>query len=77
MTSDLACPQGNLEGCCCAAPYPQEFRDDVVRTREADTRLAQIAKDFGIFESCLTNWVCQAEIEAGNTPGATKVEAEE
>ncbi|MBK4119643.1 IS3 family transposase [Kocuria rhizophila] len=62
------------------APYPKEFREDVVRVaqnREAGTRLAQIAKDFGISESCLTNWMRQAEIEAGNTPGTTKAEAEE
>lgn len=33
------------------APYPKEFCDDVVRVaqnRDAGTRLAQIAKDFGI-----------------------------
>lgn len=42
------------------APYPQEFRDDVVRvarSREPGQKLAQIAKDFGISESCLTNWM--------------------
>lgn len=62
------------------APYPKGFRDDVVRiaqNRDAGTRLAQIAKDFGISESCLTNWMRQAEIEAGSTPGTTKAEAEE
>lgn len=62
------------------APYPQEFRDDVVRVaqnREAGTQLAQIAKDFGISESSLTNWIRQAEIEVGNIPGTTKAEAEE
>ncbi|WP_144786672.1 transposase [Micrococcus luteus] len=62
------------------APYPKGFRDDVVRVarnREARTRLAQIAKDFGISEPCLVNWMRQAEIEAGNTPATTKTEAEE
>jgi transposase-like protein len=37
-------------------PYPQEFREDVIRvarTREPETRLKDIAKDFGISESCL------------------------
>ena len=28
-------------------------------------------------EPCLTNWMRQAEIEAGTTPGTTKAEAEE
>ena len=62
------------------APYPQEFREDVVRvarSREAGVTLAQIAKDFGISFSCLTNWMRQAEIEAGNKPGTTATEAEE
>ena len=60
------------------APYPQEFRDDVVRVaqnREPGTHLKQIAKDFGISFSCLTNWMRQAEIEAGNKPGTTATEA--
>ncbi|MBM4591318.1 hypothetical protein GS507_25180, partial [Rhodococcus hoagii] len=39
--------------------------------------MKQIAKDFGISFSCLTNWMRQAEIEAGNKPGTTKAEAEE
>ncbi len=33
------------------APYPQEFRDDVVRvarSREDGVTIAQIAKDFGV-----------------------------
>ena len=62
------------------APYPQEFRDDVVRVarnREPGQKLSMIAKDFGISFSCLTNWMRQAEIEAGNKPGTTATEAEE
>ena len=42
------------------APYPQEFRDDVVRvarTREDGVTLAQIAKDFGIHEMTLSKWM--------------------
>ncbi len=41
-------------------PYPKEFRDDVVnvaRNREPGQHLKQIATDFGISESCLTNWM--------------------
>ncbi|MCD0184618.1 transposase [Micrococcus luteus] len=62
------------------ASYPKEFRDDVVRValnREHGTRLNQIAKDFGVSDSCLTNWIWQAEVEAGNKPGATAGEAAE
>ena len=41
-------------------PYPQEFRDDVVRVareREPGVTLAQIAKDFGVHEMTLTKWL--------------------
>ena len=40
------------------APHPKEFRDDVVAVaRRGDAPIAQIAKDFGISESCLRNWL--------------------
>ena len=48
-----------------------------VPTRELQARRRQIAQDVGICESCLTNWMYQAEIEAGNKPGTTNTEAEE
>ena len=56
-------------------PYPQEFRDDVVRVaraREAGVTLAQIAKDFGIHEMTLNKWMRQADIDDDNRPGATR-----
>ena len=55
-------------------PYPKEFRDDVVRVarnREPGQHLRQIAADFGISESCLTNWMRKADIEDGLAPGTT------
>ena len=55
------------------APYPKEFRDDVVRVaqnREPGTHLKDIAKDFGISESCLTNWIAIADRQDGNKPAA-------
>jgi len=58
-------------------PYPKEFRQDVVRVarnRDADTTLAQIARDFGISETCLTNWMKKADVEDGNKPGVSGVE---
>lgn len=61
-------------------PYPQEFREDVVavaRARESGVTLAQIAKDFGISDQTLTNWMKQADIEEGRRPGQTKDEAAE
>ena len=61
-------------------PYPQEFRDDVVRVarqREEGVTIKQVAKDFGISESCLRNWLHQADVEDGHRPGVTKAENEE
>ena len=62
------------------APYPQEFRDDVVavaRGREPGVTLKQIADDFGISEASLTNWLKAADVEAGKKPGVTSAEAAE
>ncbi len=59
-------------------PYPKEFRDDVVRVarnREPGQHLRQIAADFGISESCLTNWLRKADVEEGIKPGTTNEEA--
>lgn len=58
-------------------PHPKEFRDDVVRVarhREPDQTLKQIAKDFGISESCLTNWLKAADVEDGVKPGVSPSE---
>ena len=61
-------------------PCPQEFRDDVVRVarqREEGVTIKQVAKDFGISESCLTNWMTQADLDAGIRPGADREELAE
>ena len=54
--------------------YPREFREDVIRVarnREPGVRLADIAKDFAISESCLNNWLKDADVADGIKPGAT------
>jgi transposase len=57
--------------------FPQEFRDDVVAVaRKGEAPVAQIAKDFGISESCLHRRLQLADIEAGKRPGTTKEESE-
>ena len=58
-------------------PFPREFREDVVRVarnREPGQSLKQIATDFGIAESCLRNWMRQADVEDGLKPGTTGAE---
>ncbi|WP_420481541.1 transposase [Actinopolymorpha pittospori] len=54
--------------CSVPKPYPKEFRDDVVnvaRRREPGQTIKQVAADFGIAESCLRNWMRQADVEDG------------
>ena len=41
------------------------------------TPISQIAKDFGISESCLRNWLHRADVEDGVRPGVTTAESVE
>jgi transposase len=55
-------------------PFPKEFREDVVRvarSRDSETTLEQIAKDFGVHQTTLNGWMRRAEIEDGMRPGVT------
>jgi transposase-like protein len=64
--------------CTVPKPYPKEFRDDVVRVarnREPGVHLKQIAADFGISESCLTNWMKTADVEDGTKPGTSAAQS--
>ena len=59
-------------------PHPREFRDDVVAVaRRGDAPLAQVAKDFGISESCLRNWLRRADVDDGHRAGTTSQESAE
>jgi len=61
-------------------PYPQEFRDDVVkvaRNRPEGTTLEQIAKDFGIHPMTLSGWMKKVAVDAGERPGVTSSESAE
>ena len=61
-------------------PYPKELRDDVVRVacnRGPGVRIKDVAADFGITQSCLTNWLARADRDGGVKPGPTSAEAAE
>jgi len=61
-----------------AKAYPAEFRDDVVRVaRKHEATISQIAKDFGISEATLHNWLKKADIEDGARPGLNEAERSE
>ncbi len=55
--------------------FPEEFRRDVVAVaRRKEAPISQIAKDFGISQTCLSRWVKRAEIEDGVRDGLTLAE---
>jgi transposase len=61
-------------------PYPQEFRDDVVRVardREPGVTVEQIAKDFGIHPMTLFKWLRQADTDEGVKPGVSRNDSAE
>lgn len=49
----------------------------VALARKGETPIAQLARDFGISESCLRNWLKSADVEDGIRPGTTRAESEE
>jgi transposase len=58
--------------------FPLEFRRDVVAVaRKGESPLSQIAKDFGISESCLHRWLKLADVDDGVRPGVTSQESAE
>src|SRR5215831_16243180 len=52
------------------APHPPEFRRRAVElVREGSTPVAELARDLGISQSCLRNWMAQADAdENGGSP---------
>lgn len=60
------------------APHPKEFRDDAVAlARRGDAPIGKIAKELGISESCLRNWLKAADVAAGAGEGAPVTESAE
>jgi transposase len=60
------------------AAFPIEFRNDVVAVaRKGEASIAQVARDFGIAESCLHRWLKLADIDDGVRPGVAAAESAE
>jgi transposase len=60
------------------APHPPEFRRRAVDlARRRDQPVAQVAKDLGISESCLRNWMARADVDEGRREGLTSAERAE
>jgi transposase len=55
--------------------FPAEFRRDVIAVaRKGEAPMSQVAKDFGISESCLNRWLRIADRDDGLAPGPTTTE---
>ena len=67
-----------LEGSHHVQGIPSGVRRDVVAVaRKRESTLTQIAKDFGISETCLHRWLKLADVEDGVVAGVTSAEAAE
>jgi transposase len=59
-------------------PYPPEFRREAVElTRTSDRSISQVARDLGVSDQTLRNWIKQADIDTGKREGLTTDEREE
>lgn len=60
------------------APHPPEFRRRAVElARLREKPISEIARDLSISESCLRNWINQADIDDGTKPGLSTDERKE
>jgi transposase len=59
-------------------PYPEEFRREAIElVRLNEKPLVQIAKDLGVSDMTLRNWIKRADVDAGKRAGLTSDEREE
>ena len=59
-------------------PHPPEFRHRAVElARLRDKPISEIAEDLGISDSCLRNWMAQADVDEGRREGLSSREREE
>src|SRR5262249_57425619 len=60
------------------ALYPREFKEEAVRlARSSDASVRQIAKELGVSDQSLRNWIAQAQVDAGEREGLTTDERAE
>ena len=58
--------------------FTDEFKAEAVRmVEESDGQIAKVARELGIYDSSLGNWVRQARIDRGEREGLTTSEREE
>jgi len=59
-------------------PYPLEFRREAVELVRASGRpFREIARDLGVSDQTLRNWVAQSDVDAGRAAGLSSEEKAE
>jgi transposase len=57
------------------APYPPEFRAEAIRLVKASGEsIRQVAKDLGVSDQTLRNWVAQDDVDGSRKSGLTSDE---
>ncbi len=56
-------------------PYPPEFKAEAIRlVKTSGDSIAQIAKDLGVCDQTLRNWIRRDDVDAGKRSGLTSDE---
>ncbi len=59
-------------------PYPHEFRVRIIELARAGRTIASLAKEFGVTDNSIRNWLRQADLDTGRrTDGLTSEEKQE
>jgi len=59
-------------------PYPHDFRARIVELARAGRTVASLAKEFGVTDNSIRNWLRQADLDTGRrTDGLTSEEKQE
>ena len=77
--SDVNASEGNAQEAGSDTKLPPQFKREAVRLVRSsqDRSVAQIARELGVSDNSLRNWVKQFEIDQGEREGLTTEEREE
>ena len=59
------------------APYPAEFREEMVRLVRAGRSPGELSREFEPSDQTIRNWVNQADVDEGRREGLTTSQLEE